>query len=126
MRLSLSVIWFVFLASCISCSGWKREADRAAEKYYTYLIEERYEDFVAGIACADSFPEFYRSQMVDVIRNYVYRERELHGGLMSVEAVDCKVKGNVANAFLELLFADSVKEEISVPMVYCDDEWKMQ
>jgi hypothetical protein len=34
--------------------------------------------------------------------------------------------GDIANAFIEITFADSVKENVSVPMVKCGEIWKMQ
>lgn len=119
-------ILFAILVLGHSCNGWKKEADKAAEKYYTYLIKERYEDFVAGIAYSDSMPPFYREQMLDVARSFVCREKEKHGGMMSVEAKYSVVEGYVASAFIEITFADSVKEDVSVPMVKCGEIWKMQ
>ena len=101
-------------------------ADKAAEKYYTFLIKEKYEDFVAGIAYSDSMPQFYKEEMLEVARSFVCREKEKHGGLISVEAKNSVEKGNIANAFIEITFEDSVKENVSVPMVKCGEIWKMQ
>ncbi len=127
MRLlgAISVL-FVILFLGQSCNGWEKEADKAAEKYYTFLIKEKYEDFVAGIAYSDSMPQFYKEEMLEVARSFVCREKEKHGGLISVEAKNSVEKGNIANAFIEITFADSVKENVSVPMVKCGEIWKMQ
>ena len=70
--------------------------------------------------------ESYRSQMVDLVAQYTAREKERRGGLVSVRALGDTVSGDVASVFLEVLFGDSTREEIALPMVRCGEEWKMQ
>lgn len=120
---------FLSLLSCLmfACGGRDNsEAGRAAECYYRYLIDGKYADFVGGIAYSDSMPESYRGQMVDLVSQYAVRERELRGGLSDVKVLRDTVSGDVGNVFLEVVFGDSTREEISVPMVKCGKEWKMQ
>lgn len=113
-------------AFMLSCRKAEHEADRAAVKYYTYLIEGKYEEYVGGIAYSDSMTDSYRSQMVDLTAQYAAREKELRGGLISVRALGDTIAGDVASVFLEMVFGDSTREEVSVPMVKCGDVWKMQ
>lgn len=102
------------------------EVSRAAEHYYHCLIDGKYEDYVQGIAYSDSMTDAYRSQMIDLVSQYAARERELRGGLTSVKVLRDTVSGDVGNVFLEVMFGDSTREEISVPMIKCGTEWKMQ
>lgn len=122
-------IWVAFLSLpfWVSCgSGEKSEVSRAAETYYQYLIEGQYEQYVGSIAYSDSMTETYRNQMVDLVAQYAAREKELRGGLSSVRAMGDTVSGDVANVFLEVVFGDSTREEIALPMVKCGEVWKMQ
>lgn len=104
----------------------KSEISQAAEAYYGNLIEGKYEDYVGAIAYSDSMTESYRSQMVDLIAQYAAREREARGGLVSAKAIGDTVAGDVGSVFMEVLFGDSTREEIALPMVRCGDVWKMQ
>lgn len=104
----------------------KSEVSRAAEAYYSLLIRGEYEAYVDGIAYADSMTESYRSQMVDLLAQYAARERALRGGLVSAHAVGDTVSGDVASVFLEVVYGDSTREEVSLPMVKCGERWKMQ
>lgn len=99
----------------------------AAVTYYNYLIQGEYERYIAGIAYRDSMTEEYRVQMVDLAAQYAAREKEVRGGLLEVHALsDTILDGGTAFVFLEVLFGDSTREEISMPMVLCGEEWKMQ
>ena len=84
------------------------------------------QDYVRSIAYSDSMTDSYRSQMVDLVAQYAVREKERRGGLASVRALGDTVSGDVASVFLEVLFRDSTREEIALPMVRCGEEWKMQ
>ena len=114
------------LAATLSCGSRRHPAAEAAEGYYAHLVEGRYEEFLNGIAYADSMTDTYRAQMVDLLIEYAEREREQHGGIVSARALTDTVSGDAATVFMEVLFADSVREEISLPMVLCDGTWKMK
>ena len=115
------------LSLCMSCrKDGKSKISRAAETYYGYLIEGKYADYVGAIAYSDSMTEEYRSQMVDLVAQYAARERESRGGLVAAKALDDTVSGDVGSVFIEVLFGDSTREEVSLPMVRCGEVWKMQ
>lgn len=100
---------------------------QAAETYYGYLVNGKCDAFVHGIAYCDSMTEEYRSQMVDLTAQYVAREQEQRGGLLSARALsDTILNGETALVFMEVLFGDSTREEVALPMVRCGDTWKMQ
>lgn len=120
---------FVMFACCMSCGRSSVEdnaVQQAALTYYNYLIEGQYEQYVNAIAYSDSMTPSYKSQMIDLTAQYVERERQLKGGLASVRALNDTIMGETACVFLELTYGDSTREEISLPMLRCGDEWKMQ
>ena len=122
-------IWAVLLSVpfWVSCAKDDRgEAARAAEACYRHLIEGRYEQYVGCIAYSDSMTDVYRSQMVDLVAQFAAREKKAHGGVIAAQALRDTVSGDVASVFLEVLFGDSTREEVVVPMVKCGGEWKMQ
>ncbi len=98
----------------------------AAVMYYDYLVKGQYDSYIDGIAYRDSMTEEYRNQMVDLAAQYAAREKELRGGLVAVRALSDTIMNDVALVFLEVQFGDSTREEISLPMVLCGEEWKMQ
>lgn len=120
------IVLLLVLAGSFSCGNKGKTPEGAAEKYYSYLVKEKYDRFVEGIAYSDSMPQDYKEQMQDVAAQYIDREKKTHGGIRSVRALDSQTDGNVANAYLELIFEDSLTEEIAVPMVKCGEVWKMQ
>ena len=76
-------LWMAFLGLSlwVSCGkSDKSEVSRAAETYYNYLIEGKYEDYIHSIAYSDSMTESYRSQMVDLVAQYASREKERRVG----------------------------------------------
>ena len=126
--------FWVYLCVCAGASLWMacshkddgEQARRAAMSYYECLIDGRYEEYVNGIAYSDSMTGVYRSQMVDLVAQFAAREEKERGGIISVQALGDTVSGDVASVFLEVLFGDSTHEEVTMPMVKCGGEWKMQ
>ena len=126
--LLLPLAFMLVLATVImACSSDEHDRVRkAAEKSYSYLLKGKYEKFVGEIAYADSMSEDYRAQMVDLVHEYTATLNRQHGSFVSISAVDDTICGNQAHVFLQVVFADSVSEEIGVPMVKVNEEWKMQ
>lgn len=126
--LGLFVFGFFMQLAFVACNNSSRDdaASKAAVAYYQCLIDGKYEEFVDGIAYSDSMTECYRSQMVDMMAQHAAIEKELRGGMVSVKAVSDTIVENAASVFLEVTYADSTCEEISVPMTLCGEDWKMQ
>lgn len=125
-------ILFVFCVGLLvvantGCGSTAEEkASEAALKYYEYLLDGAYQDYVGGIAYSDKMTEKYRKQLVDLSAQYMQREKDLHGGILKVTYQSGIFTDSLANVLLELHFADSTSEEISVPMVLSDGQWKLQ
>lgn len=131
MRHLLSV---VIATAVLSACSWNKspeeEAAKAALAYYHSLLEDSPEDFLQGRVGADSLPDQYRAQLLQTYRHFMAEMEEKHGGIREV-SISANVGRrdstlNLTYAFLMLEFGDSTQEEITVPMVEVDGEWKMK
>ena len=101
----------------------------AAETYYGYLVNGRYEQFLQGREGMTDIPGSFREQLLTTYRQFMARQSEMHGGLKRVSALSAQCDSTSferMDVFLLLEYADSVKEEIVVPMVGRDDVWLMK
>ena len=127
MTLLLAVVAIIFM-------GCSKEADpdkvvaTTAKLYYDYLLDGRYDDYVAGIDGADSLPSGYKEQLHENIKMFMGRQRELHKGITAFIVSDAVVDtaSHTANAFLVVNYVDSTTEQIVVPLVERDGVWKMR
>ena len=90
------------LIGLVGCSeiSPEQQAAEAAKAYYTRLLEGAPEGFLSGKVDYDSLPADYRQQLLKAL-HLVY-------------------------AFLLLSYNDSTQEEITVPMVEVNGEWKIK
>jgi hypothetical protein len=117
------------LSACNSYQMTPEEkAQEAAVAYYNSLLAGEYEAFLNGRATMDSIPDNYRERLLNIYKQFMLRQQEEHGGIAGIEATHAATDStlNVMQVFLNLNFNDSTKEEIVVPMVEKDGEWKMK
>lgn len=100
----------------------------AAKGYYDLLIEGKLEDFMAGYNQPNRLPESYRKQLLLNAQMFVEQQQEEHKGMVKVNVLNAKVDTahRVADVFLQMVYGDSTKEQIVVPMVEVKGEWKMR
>lgn len=116
----------------ISCSKEKlnhEEVMKAAQQYYEYLLEGKYEQFVAGSMGIQDIPEQYRKQLTANAKMFLEEQKNAHRGILKVRATgaDMDEENRLANVFLVLCFGDSTNEEVVVPMVEDDGGvWRMR
>ena len=130
MRHLLSVVIALVVLSACSNKSPEEEAAKAALAYYNSLLEDSPEDFLHGRVGADSLPDNYRAQLLQTYRHFMEEMEEKHGGIRGV-SISANVGRrdttlNLTYAFLLLSFGDSTQEEITVPMVEVNGEWKMR
>jgi len=121
----------VFLALACSRSGDRfthKSARDAAQRFYSELIEGRYEKFVEAQDYADSMPQSYHEQMSAVMKLHVLNIKGKRGGIISAEAtadtlIECD---SSACVFLNVLFSDSLTEQICIPLVFRQNRWKLR
>lgn len=123
------------LASC----GDEQRSDAAliaAKAYYDTLIAGNKEQFIRATWVADTIPDSYRKQLEANAAMFIGRMNEEHKGIKAVSAVNCAHDTLISNggkdtlftadAYLELHFGDSLKEEIVVPMIKHKGRWLMR
>lgn len=138
MRKSIFFIVVAFVLLLSSCRNEQR-ADAtlfAAKEYYDSLLAGNYAYFMRGTYLPDTIPPSYREQLETNLRMFMARQEAEHHGIKAVSALSCSHdttttkdgKGSIctANAFLELTYGDSIKEEIVVPMIQHEGRWLMR
>lgn len=126
------VIGLMGLMGLLGCQevSLEQQAAEAAQGYYQRLLDGYPDGFLAGKAAYDEMPSDYRDQLVKANEQYVKDMQQKHNGLRSV-AISPNVGRsdstlNVVYTFLLLSYGDSTQEEVTVPMVQVDGDWKMR
>ncbi len=126
------VFWLLVVGFWQSCSHQEPTpeelAGKAAKEYYDFLLAGDYEKFLSGKENMDSVSNDYRIQMLSVCEKYRQELEQLHDGIATVTVSNVRRDSTLqlVHALLLLHFKDSVKEEITVPMVQRDGQWKMR
>ncbi len=127
--IAFCVMAFMLLVSC-GDNGVKREeiALQTAKVYYDRLLQGDYDAYVDGTLHGDSVPPAYRQQLVLNMQMFMERQEREHGGISTVTPLRAVVDSstNSVNAFLAIIYADSVQEEIVVPMMERDGVWYLK
>lgn len=126
----LYLLLVAFLASCTKTAPdtFSHESvQQAAQRYYTYFVNGDAKQFVEGMADSQTFPEDYTRQMQDVIAQAA-KELARKGEVVRVEALSDSLYAadSTAYVFLDLVFADSVHEQVGVPMVFQKSKWRVK
>ena len=120
----------LMLTLLFSCSEEQKDtftdesALQAAQRFYTLYTQGNAQQYVEGMNGAESFPADYKKQMQDVIEQSV-KELNRKGGVVRVEALSdtLYVVDSTAYVYLDLVFTDSVHEQIGVPMIFRKGSW---
>ncbi|MBO7116398.1 MAG: hypothetical protein J6V87_05055 [Prevotella sp.] len=127
-----TIVWCLVGMLAFSCSQpeltQEELAGHAAKEYYDRLIAGDYEAFLSGKADTDSLPADYRAQLLRAYELYKQELDQTHEGIaeVTISNARCDSTQQLMHAFLLLHFKDSVKEEITVPMVQREGQWKMR
>ncbi len=119
------------LAVSVQCSKERtaeEQASAAALESYEQLIAGHYEQFLKRRSGIDSLPDSYREQLMTAYKQFMIGQKQEHGGLKSASVKNAVMDStlNVMQVFLILNYTDSLQEEIVVPMVSDNGEWKMK
>ena len=132
MKISrLFVAISIVLCVCLGVLSCKKEApeDAAAQMAltcYQHLIAEEYDTNLQALVNYEHMPASYREELKALLAQYVRKEITERGGFSSVTVNSDTIIGTRANVFLQLKFKDGSTEEISVPMIYDNNVWKLQ
>ena len=100
----------------------------AAKGYYDLLLEGKYEEYVAGFNQPYRIPKGYHEQLLLNARMFMEQQQEEHKGLAGIHVLHAKADTarHVADVFLQMVYGDSTKEQVVVPMVLVRGDWKMR
>ena len=122
----------LLLLTATGCSqpSPEQKAAEAAQHYYQLLADGDVVRFLEGKSAVDSLPGDYCEQLLAVYRQYLADVRDKHGGISHISVSPQVARRDstlgLTHAFLLLHFRDSLQEEIAVPMVERDGEWRMR
>ena len=116
------------LVACGGAESPEEAAMKAAEEYYNGLKDGDYEAFLAGRADMEGMPASFNEQLLVAYKQFVRQQEEAHVGIASFTASRAQMDSalQMMQVFLMVNYADSTQEEIVVPMVERQGEWKMK
>ena len=128
MRMKKSVVCCLLTVVLLACQNGlmsHKAVRKAAEQYYTMLINGDYDGFVNGYANAENMPEDFRSQLRDATAQFMANDNM--SSLRHVVALsDSLGEDSTAVVMLQLQFSDSTLEQIELPLVLMEGGWKMR
>ena len=128
-------LFFMILSIGLVFASCKKEtpdpgyfAGIAAKGYYDLLLEGKYNDFVAGYNQPNRIPKGYHEQLLLNARMFMEQQQEEHKGLAGIHVLHAKADTarHGADVFLQMVYGDSTKEQVVVPMVLVRGDWKMR
>lgn len=96
-----------------------------AELYYRYLAEEKVDKYVSFIGSSEGMPEGYRSQMEDLMKQYLMNVRQSRGGILKAQAAGDSIWGHEAQVFLDVLYGDSTSERVDMLLFFENKQWRI-
>ena len=126
----ISYLSFVFFSCSSPTPEEQARADAmvAAQHGYRLLLDGDYEGFALYHAGMSDAPRSFREQMVDAYKMYVDREEKAHRGISSAKATRAEMDStlNLIQVFMLLNYGDGSSEEIVVPVVQDQGQWKLR
>ena len=133
MRLFATSLFALLLFACGSTSDSEtitseQQAMEACRNYYEALYNGQYEKFLNGRVNAEEMPESFRKAMTNNLKQHVEKARHEHRGVERIDEKSAKMDTTLhaMMVFLLVNYGDATKEEIVVPMIEDEGEWKMK
>lgn len=122
------IILFVGCKELSETDKIKEAAKATIEESYEALLKGDYETFLSHRAGSENLPDDYREQLLTSYRQYIWQQKEEHGGINDFQINDVRIDSlqNLAQVYVQLNYADSLQEEILIPVVKSGEEWKMK
>lgn len=129
-KVACLLISSLVLTACLddrSDDRTSKEVQRLAREGFELLLAGDVDGWLSRMDGYDSLPESYRRQLRDAMLMHMDKERRLHGGLTAAVVVGDSILDSInAEAFVELQYADSVRERIHLPVVKRHGNWKIK
>ncbi len=117
-------------AAFVACSqkdvngSKKSEVRKVAEEAMYYRMEGDVDAYLSMMLDFDSLPAPYRSQLRTMMQQHFRQDSLRHGILTSAKVVsDTVLSANRAEAYVELLWNDTLKERILLCFERKDEQW---
>ena len=83
---------------------------------------------MAGYNQPNRIPKGYHEQLLLNAQMFMEQQQEEHKGLAGIHVLHAKADTarHVADVFLQMVYGDSTKVQVVVPMVLVHDDWKMR
>ena len=116
------------LIGCSKSVSSEQQAMETVQESYDALIKGDYETFLNGRARMDSIPSSFREQLLVAYKQFVKQQEKAHQGIASFTVTRAEMDSinHQMQVFLMVCYADSVQEEIVVPMVEHQGKWMMK
>lgn len=133
MSKSLKWLWLMLLCGVMggACSGHvtpEELASLAAKGYYEHLMKGEYANFLEGKYDSENLPDNYKEQLLTAYKQFMALQEKEHRGIKEVRISNAKTDTvqKYTNVFLVLCYGDSTNEEVVVPMVENEGQWRMK
>ncbi len=126
LGLLISIFSVFFLTVSCKKEQPKDAAAQMALRSYQHLVAEEYDAYLQGMAGYEQMPASYREELKALLAQYVRKEMSERGGFANITVNSDTIMGARANVFLQLEFKDGTTEEVSVPLIYIDESWRLQ
>ena len=96
--------------------------------YYELYRSGNYADYVKAMQSCDDKPADFCKQMADALKQHATRIKAEKGGAVSAEFLrtELHAEHSAADAYLSVTYGDSTKEEIILPLVFWQDQWRLK
>ncbi len=106
----------------------KKAAKEVVEQGYEALLDGQYDRFLSLRDGSEQLPKDYREQLLTSYKQSMALQQEEHGGITAFQVSDVRIDTlqNLVAVFVVVNYADSIQEEILVPVVRSGEAWKMK
>lgn len=125
----LSALSVLLMSSCGGrSSSSSADPGEAAIRYVRCLADGRYDEYIRGMVSCDSASDAYKKHMKVVYKQMVVAKKNEYGPLKSMRHLrsDISSGGLTATVFLQLVYANDSTEDVMLPMVSVDGQWRLR
>lgn len=125
----LTAISSLLLLAACSKPTPEQQAINTVLESYEGLLQGNYEAFLNNRAGMDSIPDSYREQLLVSYKQFIAQQRKAHQDIVELQPMRTELDSiqHLMLVYLQVIYADSAKEEIVVPMIENDEGmWMMK
>lgn len=124
----LSALSVLLMPSCGSRdASLPSDPGGAAIHYVRCLADGRYDEYIRGMASCDSATEAYKKQMLVLYKQMVVAKKKEFGSLKSLRHLRSDISGDsLALVYLQLVYANDSTEDVMLPLMCIDGQWRMR